>query len=184
MSLWNIMDSISIQIRHKKEWVYFVRLTSIYLYEVRSTSWFSCTVFFHVYRNCLLLIGTKSLQSKVNWHGISMWAGTLQTLIPISGRLMVKTNKLKLHLFTLGKELCNPLVLQSHRTFVYLQRNAVNNNKVSSLADMTSCIPFVFAKGIIGVYYPFGETKWFSQSCNKANFLCDHSVTFAKPVAL
>ncbi len=67
------------------------------------------------------------------------------------------------HPFTLRKELSNPLLLQSHRTFVYLQRNIVNNNKVSSFADMPSCVPFVFTKGIIGVYCPLGKTKWFSQ---------------------
>ncbi len=50
------------------------------------------------------------------------------------------------------KKLWNPLLLQSHVTFVYLQRNIVDNNKVSSQADMSSCGPFVFAKGIIGVY--------------------------------
>ncbi len=38
-----------------------------------------------------------------------------------------------------------------------------NNNKVSSLTDMPSCVPFVFAKGIIGKYCPLGKTKWFSQ---------------------
>ncbi len=64
---------------------------------------------------------------------------------------------------TLRKELWSPLLLQSHRTFVYLQRNTVNNNKVSSLADMPSCVPFVFAKGIIGEYCPLGKTKWLSQ---------------------
>ncbi len=34
--------------------------------------------------------------------------------------------------FTLRKELWNPLLLQSHITFVYLQRNIVDNNKVNS----------------------------------------------------
>ncbi len=52
---------------------------------------------------------------------------------------------------TLIKKLWNPLLLQSHRTFVYLQRNTVNNKKVSFRADMASCGPFVLPKGIIGV---------------------------------
>ena len=64
---------------------------------------------------------------------------------------------------TLIRKSWNPLLLQSHRTFMYLQRNAMNNNKVSSRADTPSCGPFVFAKGIIGVYCPFGKAKWFSQ---------------------
>ncbi len=50
----------------------------------------------------------------------------------------------------------NPLLLQSHMTFVYLQRNIVDNNKVNSRTDMASCVPFVFAKGIIGVHCPLG----------------------------
>ena len=32
---------------------------------------------------------------------------------------------------TLRKELCNPLLLQSHMSFVYLPRNIVDNNKVN-----------------------------------------------------
>ncbi len=64
---------------------------------------------------------------------------------------------------TLRKELWNPLLLQSHMTFVYLQRNIVDNNKVNSQTDIASCVPFVFAKGIIGVHCPLGKTKWFIQ---------------------
>ncbi len=51
-------------------------------------------------------------------------------------------------------------------TFVYLQRNLVDNNKVNSRTDMASCVPFVFAKGIIGESF------------------CEHTVTLTKPVAL
>ncbi len=44
-------------------------------------------------------------------------------------------------------------------TFVYLQRNIVDNNKVNSQTDMASCVPFVFAKGIIEVHCPLGKTQ-------------------------
>ncbi len=65
--------------------------------------------------------------------------------------------------YTLVRKLWNLSLLRSHRTFEHLQRNTVNKNKVSSPADMPSCGPLVFAKGIIGVYCPLGKTKWFSQ---------------------
>ena len=38
------------------------------------------------------------------------------------------------------------------------QDNLVNN-KVSSSADMPSCVSFVLSKGIIGVYCHLGKTK-------------------------
>ena len=53
----------------------------------------------------------------------------------------------------------------------------MNKNKVSSLADMASCVPFVFAKGIIGVYCPLGKTKYaqtvicFSECCEANGFV-------------
>ncbi len=50
--------------------------------------------------------------------------------------------------YTLGKKLLNPLLLRSHMTFVYLQRNLVDNDKVSSRTDMPNCGPlFCFCKG-------------------------------------
>ncbi len=64
---------------------------------------------------------------------------------------------------TLIRKLWNPLLLQSHIIFVYLQRSIFDNDKVSSRGDMPSCGPFVFAKGIIGIHYPLDKTKWFSQ---------------------
>ncbi len=42
--------------------------------------------------------------------------------------------------YTLIRKSWKPLLLQSHRTFVYLQRNAAYNNKVISRADMPSCV--------------------------------------------
>ena len=54
---------------------------------------------------------------------------------------------------------------------MYLYRNIVNNNKVSSLVDMPICVPFVFAKGMnrLAVYsyltrYPDGNGKVFTES--------------------
>ena len=44
-------------------------------------------------------------------------------------------------------------------TFVYLERNIVDNNKVNFRTDMASCVPFVFAAEINGVHCVLGKTK-------------------------
>ncbi len=45
------------------------------------------------------------------------------------------------------------------RVFTKEDMKIVDNNKVNSRTDMASCVPFVFAKGIIGLNCPLGKTK-------------------------